>query len=95
MRNLKDRNDKIKFNSIKYKCRSGFSNEELTLLEDLLIFNQRYEEAFFNTKIDVDILELIDSVIDDKLKSISPDLAFKFLNRIWTIYNRLLAKLSV
>ena len=87
MRNLKDRNDKIKFNSIKYKCRSGFSNEELTLLEDLLIFNQRYEEAFFNTKIDVDILELIDSVIDDKLKSISPDLAFKFLNRIWTIYN--------
>ena len=87
MRNLKDRNDKIKFNSIKYKCRSGFSNEELTLLEDLLIFNQRYEEAFFNTKIDVDILELIDSVIDDKLKSISPDLAFKFLNRLWTIYN--------
>ena len=53
----------------------------------MLIFNQRYEEAFFNTKIDVDILELIDSVIDDKLKSISPDLAFKFLNRIWTIYN--------
>lgn len=85
MKSLRDRNDKIAFNSVKHK--RGFSNEELTLLEDLLIFNRRYEEVFFNTKIDDDKLELIDSVIDDKLKSISPTLAFKFLNRIWTIYN--------
>ena len=85
MKSLRDRNDKIAFNSVKHK--RGFSNEELTLLEDLLIFNRRYEEVFFNTKIDDDKLELIDSVIDDKLKSISPTLAFKFINRIWTIYN--------
>ena len=29
---------------------------------------------------------MIDNVIDEKLKIVSPNLAFKFLNRIWTIY---------
>lgn len=52
-----------------------------------MIFNYKYEEAFFNNKIDEDVLEIIDSVIEEKLKSISPDLAFKFLNRIWTLYS--------
>ena len=47
---------RLAFNSVKHK--RGFSNEELTLLEDLLIFNRRYEEVFFNTKIDDDKLEL-------------------------------------
>ena len=65
----------------------GFTEDELNLLNDLLIFNYKYEEAFFNNKIDEDVLEIIDSVIEEKLKSISPDLAFKFLNRIWTLYS--------
>lgn len=63
-----------------------FTKDELSLLNDLLIFNYKYEEAFFNNKIDENILEMIDSIIEEKLKSISPTLAFKFLNRIWTIY---------
>lgn len=64
-----------------------FTKDELSLLNDLLIFNYKYEEAFFNNKIDEDILEMIDSIIEEKLKSISPNLAFRFLRRIWTLYS--------
>ena len=70
----------------KYVYSGALTQDELKLLNDLIAFNCRYEDAFFNKDIDNSILEMIDNVIDDKLKSISPDLAFKFLNRLWTIY---------
>lgn len=86
MKGLGDRdNHNILINKSSYT--RGFTEDELNLLNDLLIFNYKYEEAFFNNKIDEDVLEIIDSVIEEKLKSISPDLAFKFLNRIWTLYS--------
>lgn len=70
----------------RYVYSGALTQDELKLLNDLIAFNCRYEDAFFNKDIDNNILEMIDNVIDDKLKSISPDLAFKFLNRLWTIY---------
>ena len=86
MKGLGDRdNHNILINKSSYT--RGFTEDELNLLNDLLIFNYKYEEAFFNNKIDEDVLEIIDSVIEEKLKSISPDLAFRFLNRIWTLYS--------
>ena len=86
MNGLGDKNNhNILINKSSYT--RGFTKDELNLLNDLLIFNYKYEEAFFNNKIDEDVLEIIDSVIEEKLKSISSDLAFKFLNRIWTLYS--------
>lgn len=70
----------------RYVYSGALTQDELKLLNDLIAFNCKYEDAFFNKDIDNNILEMIDTVIDDKLKSISPDLAFKFLNRLWTIY---------
>lgn len=83
MDDLKNENNNILTN--KKIDAKGFSDNELNLLNDLITFNRRYEEAFFNNKIDNDILEMIDNIIDEKVQSISPDLAFKFLNRIWTL----------
>ena len=86
MNGLGDKNNhNILINKSSYT--RGFTKDELNLLNDLLTFNYKYEEAFFNNKIDEDILEMIDSIIEEKLKSISPDLAFRFLRRIWTLYS--------
>lgn len=82
MDNLKDSN-KILIDKRSYT--RGFSSNELNLLDDLITFNRRYEEAFFNRETDNDILKMIDTIINEKIKSISPNLAFKFLNRIWTL----------
>lgn len=82
MDNLKDSN-KILIDKRSYA--RGFSSNELNLLDDLITFNRRYEEAFFNRETDNDILKMIDTIINEKIKSISPNLAFKFLNRIWTL----------
>ena len=85
MNSLRDKNNhNILINKNTYV--RGFTEDELSLLNDLIIFNCRYQEAFFNNDIDNDILKMIDNVIDEKLKIVSPNLAFKFLNRIWTIY---------
>ena len=86
MKSLRNRNDNnASINKVTFA--SAFTGDELNLLNDLLTFNYKYEEAFFNNKIDEDILEMIDSIIEEKLKSISPDLAFRFLRRIWTLYS--------
>lgn len=82
MDNLEDSN-KILIDKRSYA--RGFSSNELNLLDDLITFNRRYEEAFFNRETDNDILKMIDTIINEKIKSISPNLAFKFLNRIWTL----------
>ena len=85
MKGLGDRdNHNILINKSSYT--RGFTKDDLSLLNDLIIFNCKYQDAFFNTDIDNDILKMIDNVIDEKLKIVSPNLAFKFLNRIWTIY---------
>ena len=62
-----------------------FSEDELNLLNDLITFNYRYGEVFFNENRDIKILKMIDNIIDEKINSISPDLAFKFLNKIWCL----------
>ena len=62
-----------------------FSEEELNLLDDLITFNCKYGEVFFNENRDINILKMIDNIIDEKINSISPDLAFKFLNKIWCL----------
>ncbi len=53
----------------KYVYSGALTQDELKLLNDLIAFNCRYEDAFFNKDIDNSILEMIDNVIDDKLKS--------------------------
>ena len=62
-----------------------FSEEDLYLLDDLITFNCKYGEVFFNENRDTEILKMIDNIIDEKLKIVSPDLSFKFLNKIWCL----------
>lgn len=69
-----------------FSYNNAFTKDELKLFYDLIAFTYKYEEVFFNDDIDDEVLNLIDSVIDEKINSISPTLAFKFLNRLWTIY---------
>lgn len=77
-------NKNILHNIISYN--NAFTKDELKLFYDLIQFTLKYEEVFFNDDIDDEVLNLIDSIIDEKINSISPTLAFKFLNRLWTIY---------
>ena len=91
MKSLRN-NKNVLHNIISYN--NAFTKKELELYYDLITFTLKYEEAFFNDYIDDEILNLIDSVIDEKINSISPTLAFKFLNRLWTIYGEGLSTLD-
>ena len=62
-----------------------FSEEDLYLLDDLITFNCKYGEVFFNENRDTEILKMIDNIIDEKLKILSPDLSFKILNKVWCL----------
>lgn len=47
MKSLRNRNDNnTSINKVTFA--RGFTEDELNLLNDLLIFNYKYEEAFFN-----------------------------------------------
>ena len=86
MKSLRNRNDNnTSINKVTFA--RGFTEDELKLFYDLIAFTLKYEEVFFNDDIDDEVLNLIDRVIDEKINSISPTLAFKFLNRLWTIYS--------
>lgn len=85
-------NKNILHNIISYN--NAFTKKELELYYDLITFTLKYEEVFFNDDIDDEILNLIDNIIDEKINSISPTLAFKFLNRLWTIYGEGLSTLD-
>ena len=86
MKSLRNRNDNNKsINKVPFD--RGFTEDELKLFYDLIAFTLKYEEVFFYDDIDDEVLNLIDRVIDEKINSISPTLAFKFLNRLWTIYS--------
>ena len=86
MKSLRNRNDNnTSINKVTFA--RGFTEDELKLFYDLIAFTLKYEEVFFYDDIDDEVLNLIDRVIDEKINSISPTLAFKFLNRLWTIYS--------
>lgn len=91
MKSLRN-NKNILHNIISYN--NAFTKKELELYYDLITFTLKYEEVFFNDDIDDEILNLIDNIIDEKINSISPTLAFKFLNRLWTIYGEGLSTLD-
>ena len=85
MKSLRNRNDNnTSINKVTFT--SAFTGDELNLFYDLIQFTLKYEEVFFNDDIDDEVLNLIDRIIAEKINSISPTLAFKFLNRLWTIY---------
>lgn len=93
MKSLRNRNDNnTSINKVTFT--SAFTGDELNLFYDLITFTLKYEEVFFNDDIDDEILNLIDNIIDEKINSISPTLAFKFLNRLWTIYGEGLSTLD-
>ena len=78
MNSLRDKNNhNILINKSSYT--RGFTKDDLSLLNDLIIFNCKYQDAFFNTDIDNDILKMIDNVIDEKLKIVSPNLTLSRL----------------
>lgn len=85
MKSLRSKDEKKSFYNLIYN--NPFTDDELCLFYDLIAFNHRYEEAFFTSEPDENILKMIDSVISEKLKIITPTLAFKFLNRLWTLYS--------
>ena len=91
MKSLRN-NKNVLHNIISYN--NAFTKKELELYYDLITFTLKYEEVFFNDDIDDEILNLIDNIIDEKINSISPTLAFKFLNRLWTIYGEGLSTLD-
>lgn len=59
------------------------TNKEHKLLEDLLDFNRQLEKVFFSKEKDEEIIDMIDEVIDQKLKRINPLLAYKMLNTLY------------
>ena len=84
MKSLRNRNDNnTSINKVTFA--RGFTEDELKLLDDLITFNCKYGEVFFNENRDNEILKMIDNIIDEKINSISPDLAFRFLNKIWCL----------
>ena len=84
MKSLRNRNDNnTSINKVTFA--RGFTEDELKLLDDLITFNCKYGEVFFNENRDTEILKMIDNIIDEKLKIVSPDLSFKFLNKIWCL----------
>ncbi len=84
MKSIKDRKDNnISTNKVTFA--RAFTKDELNLLDDLITFNCKYGEVFFNENRDTEILKMIDNIIDEKINSISPDLAFRFLNKIWCL----------
>ncbi len=68
-----------------YKTRGiiNLTEKEQDLLNDLLIFNKRLENTFFNENKDENLIVLIDDLIQNKIDSINPWLAYKMLNNLY------------
>ncbi|HIT37762.1 MAG TPA: hypothetical protein IAB59_04745, partial [Candidatus Onthousia faecipullorum] len=68
-----------------YKTRGiiNLTEKEQDLLNDLLIFNKRLENTFFNENKDENLIVLIDDLIQNKIDSINPWVAYKMLNNLY------------
>ena len=60
----------------------NLEKNEQKLLNDLYFYNKRLEEVYFSSNKDEKIISIIEDIINEKLKRITPKTAYKLLNNI-------------
>ena len=61
----------------------NLEKNEQKLLNDLYLYNKRLEEVYFSSNKDEKIITMIEDIINEKLKRITPKTAYKLLNNLY------------
>lgn len=61
----------------------NLEKNEQKLLKDLYTCNKRLEEVYFSSNKDEKIITMIEDIINEKLKRITPKTAYKLLNNLY------------
>ena len=61
----------------------NLEKNEQKLLNDLYFYNKRLEEVYFSSNKDEKIISIIEDIINEKLKRITPKTAYKLLNNLY------------